>query len=326
MRALVTGVAGFIGSTLGEHLVACRHEVIGIDALTASYDPTIKRRNLAGLLEESAFRFVEGDLVALDLRELLDGVDVVFHVASLPGVRGSWGDSFPEYEHANVLATQRLLEACREVPLRRFVYSSSSSVYGLAPQFPVHESDLPRPLSPYGVTKLAAEQLCQLYGVNFGTPTVSLRYFSVYGPRQRPDMAISRIIEACLSGGEFRLLGTGEQRRDFTYVADVVRANVLAADADVEPATILNVGTGVSTSLNRVVENVESIVGRTVRRRDEEEAFGDPERTEAAATRASELLGWHPEVSLEAGIRAQVEWRRRADELTSSADSASGGH
>jgi UDP-glucuronate 4-epimerase len=326
MRALVTGVAGFIGSTLAEHLIARQHEVIGIDALTASYDPTIKRRNLAVLLEESVFRFVEADLVTVGLRELLDGVDVVFHVAALPGVRGSWGDSFPEYEHANVSATQRLLEACREAPLRRFVYSSSSSVYGLAPQFPVRESDLPRPLSPYGVTKLAADHLCQLYGVNFGTPTVSLRYFSVYGPRQRPDMAISRIIEACLSGGEFRLLGTGEQRRDFTFVDDVVRANILAADADVEPGTILNVGTGVSTSLNRVVEHVESIVGRVVRRRGEMEAFGDPERTEGAPTRAAELLGWKPEVALEAGIRAQVEWRRGGDGLTSAADSASDGH
>ena len=160
MRALVTGVAGFIGSTLGEQLLARRHEVVGVDSLTSSYDPLTKRHNLAVLLEESAFRFVEGDLVSVDLGNLLERVDIVFHVAALPGVRDSWSTDFRDYEQANVLATHRLLEACREVPIRRFVYSSSSSVYGLASRFPVRESDLPRPLSPYGVTKLAADHMC----------------------------------------------------------------------------------------------------------------------------------------------------------------------
>jgi UDP-glucuronate 4-epimerase len=312
MRALVTGVAGFIGSTLGACLLDAGHEVLGVDALTSAYDPALKRSNLEASRAHSAFTFVEDDLTTIDLAPVLDGVDVVFHMAALAGSRDSWGSDFAAYERANVLATQQLLEACRELSIRRFVYSSSSSVYGAAPRFPVNESDLPHPITPYGVTKLAGEHLCRLYAYNFGIPTVSLRYFSVYGPRQRPDMAIHRIIDAGLSGVQFPVLGDGTQCRDFTFVHDVVDANVRAMDADLEPGTVVNIGTGSSTSLNGVIEIVAHVLGRGITRRDDGNVPGDPQRTEADVTLAAELLGWKPQTSLDSGIRAQVADQSRA--------------
>ncbi|HXY95304.1 MAG TPA: NAD-dependent epimerase/dehydratase family protein [Acidimicrobiia bacterium] len=316
MRALVTGSAGFIGSTLGERLLEAGHEVLGIDALTSSYDPVVKRGNLEASFAHSAFTFVEDDLTALDLARVLREVDVVFHMAALPGSRDSWGRDFAAYEQANVLATQRLLEAGREQSIQRFVYSSSSSVYGSAARFPVSESDLPHPITPYGVTKLAGEHLCRLYAYNFGIPTLSLRYFSVYGPRQRPDMAIHRVIDAGLSGRQFSVLGDGEQRRDFTFVDDVVDANVRAIDADLEPGTVVNIGTGTSTSLNRVIEIVADVLGRGITCCGDDSVPGDPQRTEADVTLAAELLGWKPRTSLDSGIRAQVEDQSRARNRT----------
>ena len=228
----------------------------------------------------------------------------MFHIAALPGSRDSWGNDFAAYERANVLATQQLLEACRERSLRRFVYSSSSSVYGSAARFPVSESDLPGPVTPYGVTKLAGEHLCRLYASNFGIPAVALRYFSVYGPRQRPDMAIHRIIDAGLSGLQFSVLGDGEQRRDFTFVDDVVDANVHAMESDLEPGTVVNIGTGNPTALNRVIEMVADLIGRGITRRETTPSVpGDPHRTEADVTLAAALLGWKPRTSLDSGIR-----------------------
>ena len=317
MRTLVTGVAGFIGSTLAVRLLDAGHEVLGVDALTSTYDPALKRRNLEASREHSAFTFVEDDLTATDLATVLDGVDVVFHMAALAGSRDSWGSDFAAYERANVLATQQLLEACRELSIRRFVYSSSSSVYGAAARFPVNESDL-HPITPYGVTKLAGEHLCRLYAYNFGVPTVSLRYFSVYGPRQRPDMAIHRIIDAGLSDVQFSVFGDGSQRRDFTFVDDVVDANVRAVDAELEPGTAVNIGTGSSTSLNRVIEIVAHVLGRGITRRDDDNVPGDPQQTEADVTLAAELLGWKSQTSLDAGIRAQIEDQSRGRNSTSS--------
>jgi len=232
---VVTGCAGFIGSTLTEALLAMGCAVTGVDCLTDYYDVSLKRENMAGFLEDDRFTFVEADLQELDAVGLLQGKVACFHLAAQAGVRASWGDYFQEYLGRNVMATQRLLEACLHESVRntlvRFVYSSSSSVYGNQPSLPVTEQALPQPRSPYGVTKMAAEHLCVLYAMNFGVPTSSLRYFTVYGPRQRPDMAFRKFIEAALDGRAFEVYGDGSQTRDFTYVADAVRSNLLAVAA-----------------------------------------------------------------------------------------------
>jgi UDP-glucuronate 4-epimerase len=226
VKALVTGVAGFIGGRIALRLLADGHDVVGVDALTDYYDPGIKQANLQRV-EHPRFRFVEGDLNEVELAPLLADVEVVFHEAGQPGVRSSWGRDFGRYALDNVCATQRLLEEARGAErLRRFVYASSSSVYGEAERYPTEETDRPQPVSPYGVTKLAAEHLCSLYAHNYGLPTVSLRYFTVYGPGQRPDMAFTRFCRAVHEGRQIELYGTGEQVRDFTYVDDVVEANL----------------------------------------------------------------------------------------------------
>ena len=231
MRALVTGVAGFIGSNLADLLLADGHEVVGIDCFTDYYDIAIKRSNIAQAQVHKNFRLVEEDLLDCDLRALLDGIDAVFHQAGQPGVRLSWADGFETYTRLNVLATQRLLEAAKDSSIDRLVYASSSSLYGAAEHYPTSEVDLPAPMSPYGVTKLAAEHLCSLYHRNYGVPTVSLRYFTVFGPRQRPDMAMHRLIDSAINGSEFTMFGDGSQIRDFTYVGDIVKANIAAATA-----------------------------------------------------------------------------------------------
>jgi nucleoside-diphosphate-sugar epimerase len=309
---LVTGCAGFIGSTLAEAVLGTGVRVVGIDAVTDSYGTDAKRANLAALREHSGFELHEVDLLDAALPSLLEGIEVVFHLAGLPGVRTSWGERFADYERTNVLATQHLLEALRRTPVRRLVYSSSSSVYGQAERYPVRETDLPAPLSPYGVTKLAAEHLCNLYAANFAVPAVSLRYFTVYGPRQRPDMAIHRLVEAALSGAQFQVFGTGEQRRDFTFVDDAVSANLLAARAELEPGTVLNIGGGSDSSLNEIITLVESATDRPMNRVDVDGSPGDPFRTGADVSRARELLGWIPTTSMAAGIAAQVAWHRRS--------------
>jgi nucleoside-diphosphate-sugar epimerase len=307
VRALITGVAGFIGSTLADALLEAGHELVGIDSLTGSYDPCRKRANISKAQHHPSFTFVEADLAVTDLAPVLDGVDTVFHMAALSGNRDSWGADFAAYERANVLVTQRLLESCRGLPLGRLVYSSSSSIYGAAARFPVVESDLPRPATPYGVTKLAGEHLCRLYADNFGVPVVALRYFSVYGPRQRPDMAMHRIIEAAISGAAFPVLGDGSQRRDFTYVGDAVDAIVRAVHADAEPGIAINIGTGTSTSLNTVIDMVGNLLGRRVPCNDESGVPGDPKQTEADVSLARDVLGWTPQTALAVGLGAQIE-------------------
>jgi nucleoside-diphosphate-sugar epimerase len=309
MRALVTGAAGFVGSHLAEHLVSEGHEVRAVDALTPYYVVALKRENWEAV-GRAGCELVSADLRTAELGPLLEGIDVVFHQSGQPGVRSSWDAGFGSYVEQNVLVTQRLLEAIRGGSVERFVYASSSSIYGNALAYPVSEDDLPRPQSPYGVTKLAAEHLCGVYARTFGVPTVSLRYFTVYGPRQRPDMAMHRLIEAALSGRSFPMYGNGRQIRDFTFVGDVARANVLAATAPVRAGEVINVAGGSSTSLLEVVETIEELVGRPVQLDRQGPQAGDVERTGGSIERAHELLRWTPSVSLGEGLSLQLAWHR----------------
>lgn len=311
MRALVTGAAGFIGSHLLERCCELGWEVLGVDSFTDYYATSVKRSNV----DEVRKRFpevevVETDLVKADLGPLVDSVDVVFHQAGQPGVRDSWGSTFESYLHDNVLATQRLLEACRPLPIQRFVYASSSSVYGNAPAYPTTESDLPRPQSPYGVTKLAAEHLCTLYARNFDLPTVSLRYFTVYGPRQRPDMATNRLIRTALSGEEFHLFGDGSKVRDFTFVTDVVSANIAAAGSELAAGSVFNVAGGSSCTMLELIAAVEHAVGARVNIIRTNDAVGDVDRTGGAITQTMEKLNWAPSVGIREGVAQQVEWQQ----------------
>jgi nucleoside-diphosphate-sugar epimerase len=307
----VTGAAGFIGSAISARLLAEGHDVVGLDALTDYYDPRMKLANLEHL-GGSRFHFVEADLNAVDLGALLDGVEVVFHEAGQPGVRASWGTSFHRYTADNIDATQRLLEAAlRTGHLRRFVYASSSSVYGDAERYPTRETDRPQPVSPYGVTKLAAEHLCVLYARNHGLPTAALRYFTVYGPGQRPDMAFTRFCAAVRDGREIELYGTGEQVRDFTYVDDVVEANLRVADADaaaIPPGTVLNVAGGSSTTVNEVLELLGEISGEKVRVARRPAVPGDVWRTGGSTDAIKAAIGWAPHVDLRTGLEEQYRW------------------
>jgi nucleoside-diphosphate-sugar epimerase len=309
MRGLVTGAAGFIGSTLVDRLLLDGHRVVGVDSFTDYYDPARKRRNLSAAQAHERFELHDTDLVVADLTRMLDGIDVVFHVAGQPGLRASWGAGFADYAAANIVATQRLLEACRGVPLDRFVFSSSSSVYGHASERPLPEAAPTAPISPYGATKLAAEHLCAMYGASCGIPTIVLRYFTVYGPRQRPDMAMAKLIDAGLHGTPFALNGDGTQARDFTFVDDVVEATVAAGAAPVErvPAgTVCNIGGGAVTSLSTVAAHVARLVGRAIELDHRPRAAGEPRCTSADTTAARVLLGWTPKVGVIAGLERQI--------------------
>lgn len=307
MRCVVTGCAGFIGSHLSEALVQRGHEVVGIDCFTDYYPRPAKESNLSALRLSPHFAFIEANLLEYDLSRLLESVDYVFHQAAQAGVRASWGQNFSVYTENNVLATQRLLEEAKGLPIKKIVYASSSSIYGNAKELPVTEETLPQPISPYGVTKLAAEHLCRLYWVNFRVPTVSLRYFTVYGPRQRPDMAFHKFFRAMLKGDEITLYGDGDQTRDFTFVSDAVAANLACMDAPVS-GDLFNVGGGSRISVNRVLELMQSISGREARIRRIDDQKGDVRHTFADTTRAREALGFRPSVSTEEGLRREWEW------------------
>ncbi len=307
MRCLVTGAAGFIGSHLTERLLEQGHEVVGVDTFTSYYDPALKRRNLAAAREWAAFQLMETDLAEAPLEPLVDGVDVVFHLAGQPGVRGSWGEQFAEYQRNNIQATQRLLEVLRSRPIQRLVYASSSSVYGDAP-LPMREDARPQPLSPYGITKLAAEHLVHVYYRSYGLPTIGLRFFTVYGPRQRPDMAFNRFIRAIHGGEPIQLYGDGRQTRDFTYVGDVAEACLRAATSECVGQAI-NVGGGSRVAVNEVLAMLGELIGRPVRVERQESQRGDAQHTSASAEKAYALLGWQPAVTLAEGLRRQVDWQ-----------------
>jgi UDP-glucuronate 4-epimerase len=307
-HALVTGAAGFIGSHLAADLLRRGWLVTGVDARSPAGHP-VAAENLAVLIGDSRFRFVEANVASADLAMLLEGIDVVFHMAALPGVRRSWGDRFADYLTCNVLGTQRLLEACGVVEVPRLVFASSSSVYGQTDSKPSQETDPLSPSSPYGVSKLAAERLCLAYAARPGavTAVVALRYFTVYGPRQRPDMAISRIMRAAASGRTVPLYGTGNQRRDFTYISDAVNATIAAATAMAQ-AEVVNVGSAHSMPLADVLDAVAQLSGAPVPVLRRVAQPGDVDATAADLTKARALLGYEPQVDLAQGLRRQWEW------------------
>src|SRR5438128_6946923 len=321
-RVVVTGAAGFIGSHLCERLLADGHEVVGIDSFSDYYERERKQQNLRGVSAHRNFVLEEADLVDADLRRILDGTTVVFHLAGQPDVRPSWGGHFDRYVHDNIVATQRLLESLRETPLQRLVFASSSSVYGDAERFPTKETALPRPVSPYGMTKLAAEHLTFVYMRNFGIPAISLRYFTVYGPRQRPDMAFCRFMEALVEEQEIEVFGDGEQTREFTYVSDAVDGTVKAASADVV-GQIINLGGGSRVTVNRVLDTLEDISRIKVRRRLLPAAPGDPRHTGASINLAREKLGWEPRVSLREGLTREWEWFQATRESARTSEASS---
>jgi UDP-glucose 4-epimerase len=294
-------------------LLSDGYRVVGIDSFTDHYGRLRKEQNLQVSMAHPNFLFQEIDLVEGDIRDALTGVKVVFHLAGQPGVRPSWGSNFGRYVRDNVVATQRLLECLKGMPIDRLVYASSSSVYGDAEMFPTKETALPRPVSPYGVTKLAAEHLTLLYMRNFGIPAVALRYFTVYGPRQRPDMAFSRFIEAMAGGGTIDVFGDGEQTREFTYVADAVDGTVRAATADVA-GLVINLGGGSRVTVNGVLATLEDISSIKVQRRNQDAAPGDPRHTGASITVARQRLGWEPRTSLREGLTEQWRWFEEANQ------------
>ena len=308
MNALVTGTAGFIGSTLAERLLADGADVVGIDCFTDYYPRAIKERNLTASLADPRFRFVESRLQDVDLPALLKDRTHVFHLAAQAGVRKSWGRDFAIYTENNIEATQALLEAaCGMTKLERFVYSSSSSVYGDHTPMPMREDALPQPVSPYGVSKLAAEQLCYLYFSNYGVPTVSLRYFTVYGPRQRPDMGFHKFLRATILGEPITLYGDGDQTRDFTFVSDAVSANVAAAARGV-PGRVYNIGGGSRVTVNEVLQMIGRIAGRTPLITVDPVQKGDMRHTYADTSLARADLGYTPTVGLEEGLAAEYRW------------------
>jgi UDP-glucuronate 4-epimerase len=316
MRVLVTGCAGFIGSQLTEALLADGAEVLGIDCFNNNYGRKQKLVNLERSMDWDGFEFVPVDLSRGELGELVDGCEVVFHLAAEPGVRNSWGPRFETYVRNNLVATQHLLEAVAEHPVRRLVYASSSSVYGQVETYPTPEDVLPAPFSPYGVTKLGAELLCGSYHANHGVDVVTLRYFSVFGPRQRPDMGFNIFCRAALNGAPIEIYGDGEQTRDFTYVDDVVTATVAAADAPGVAGQVFNIGGGAQTSINEALEIVSELAGRPLDIRYTAREHGDVRATGADTTRAREQLGFLPRTSLRDGLQAQFDWIERASWAT----------
>ena len=303
MKALVTGCAGFIGSHLVERLLKEGVEVIGIDCFTDYYSREIKEANMLDALKHNNFDFREEDLVDM---EAYPEVDYVFHEAAQAGVRASWGKSFEIYTRNNIEATQRLLEFYKDCKIKKFVYASSSSVYGDA-ALPMKEDRLLKPVSPYGVTKLAGEKLCYLYWRNYHVPTVSLRYFTVYGPRQRPDMAIHKFVKAILNDETITVYGDGMQTRDFTYVDDVVEANILAAATKIE-GDVFNVGGGSRVSVNVLIELLEETTGQKARIKYIELQKGDVRDTLADIKKITKQLNWKPKVKIEGGLKSFVQW------------------
>lgn len=306
---IVTGVAGFIGSSLAEKLLEQGDQVIGIDQFNDYYDPSLKRQNAHILAKYPEFKLIEADIQSLDWRQLLQGVEVLFHQAAQAGVRASWGDGFRQYTERNINATQIILEAAKETPsLQRMVFASTSSVYGNAETMPTPETLCTQPVSPYGITKLAAERLCWLYHQNFNVPVTALRYFTVYGPRQRPDMAFHKFFQAAIAGKPIAIYGDGKQTRDFTFISDAVAANLAAAVVPEALGEVFNIGGGSRVVLLDVLDTMEKVIGKPIERLHQGLARGDARHTAADVTKARTILGYNPQVSLAEGLAQEWQW------------------
>ncbi len=306
--SIVTGAAGFLGSHLSERLLNDGHVVVGIDAFTNSYDPALKRRNVERLAGRPDFHLIEGDLVEVDLKSLVRRATFVFHMAARAGVRGGWGAIFDAYAHDNIFATQRLLEAVREIPsVRKIVLASTSSVYGRNPPLPTPECAPARPESYYAITKVACEKLAEAYHFNFGAPVTSLRFYTLYGPRQRPDMAFHIFIRALLEDREITVYDDGSQTREVTYVTDAVEAVVRASELETH-GQVFNIGGGVHKTLNAYLADIERITNRKFRRNSSPPIKGEQRHSRADITAAREAMNWAPSYPLEQGIREQLRW------------------
>ena len=319
---IVTGAAGFIGSHLVETLLNRGEQVIGVDHFNDYYDVALKRRNITIFERHPNFRLIDDDIQTIDWASLLPGVEVIYHQAAQAGVRASWGGGFRNYTERNISATQVLLEAAKEAKdLQRLVFASTSSVYGNAETLPTYESICPQPVSPYGITKLAAERLCWLYHHNFGVPVTALRYFTVYGPRQRPDMAFHKFFKAVLDDQAISIYGDGQQTRDFTFVSDAIAANLAAATVPEAVGEVFNIGGGSRVVLATVLDTMEQVVGQPIRKNYIAAAMGDARHTAADVSKAQKLLGYQPQVSLEEGLTQEWDW---IQELYAPAAHASG--
>jgi nucleoside-diphosphate-sugar epimerase len=307
MKLLITGAAGFIGSHLAEALLEQGHQVIGIDSFLDYYPRWLKEKNLAGARTHPAFEFIEADLLETDLVGLVKPLEGVIHLAAQAGVRASWGENFRTYSDNNVLATQKLLEACRGEGIKKFLYASSSSLYGDTEDLPMREESVLRPVSPYGVSKAAGEYLAYLYYRNFGLPTVSLRFFTVYGPRQRPDMAFHRFFKAALDQKPLIVWGDGEQSRDFTFISDIVRGCCLALAGGSE-GTVYNIGGGSRRTLNEILEAMRRITGKPLEVNYQPVQKGDVRHTGASLEKIKRELGYNPQVSMMEGLEREWQW------------------
>lgn len=306
---IVTGVAGFIGSHLAETLLKQGLTVIGIDQFNDYYDPQLKQKNVFNLQQFDNFKLIKADIEELDWQELLQPIDIVYHQAAQAGVRASWGKGFSNYTTKNINATQIILEGAKQVKsLKRIVYASSSSIYGNAATMPTPETLCPQPVSPYGITKLAGERLCWLYQQNFGVPTTALRYFTVYGPRHRPDMAFHKFFKAAIEDDSISIYGDGQQTRDYTYVSDVVAANIAAGSVPEAVGEPFNIGGGSRVTLMELLEIMEQVMGQPIRKNYVEKAKGDARHTSADITKAQKILGYSPQVSLTEGLTKEWEW------------------
>ncbi len=307
MKILITGAAGFIGSHLAEKLLAQGHQVVGIDNFLDYYPRWMKEKNLEGVHTRPGFEFIEADLLETDLVSLVKPLTGVIHLAAQAGVRASWGENFRTYSDNNVLATQRLLEACRGEGIRKFIYASSSSLYGDTDDLPMREESILRPVSPYGVSKAAGEYLAYLYYRNFGLPTVSLRFFTVYGPRQRPDMAFHRFFKAGMEGKPLVVWGDGEQSRDFTFIDDIVQGCGRALEAGSD-GTVYNIGGGSRRTLNEILDAMRRITGKPMEVNYQPVQKGDVRHTGASLEKIKKELGYQPQVSMMEGLEREWEW------------------
>jgi len=307
MNCLVTGAAGFIGSHLCEKLLHSGFSVIGIDSFTDYYSRELKKKNLSFLLGKQKFEFIKGDINHININKYIEKSGTVFHLAAQAGVRASWGDYFATYTKNNIESTQKILEACKKGNMKKIVYASSSSVYGNTPELPMKETSCLFPHSPYGVTKLAAENLCSLYYENYGVPVVSLRYFTVYGPRQRPDMAFHKFFKSIGENRPVEIYGSGEQTRDFTYIDDIVNASIAAAEKG-KSGEIYNLGSGNQQKLSVVFPLLKKICGKKVKIKNIEPQKGDVKNTYASISKAQKDLDYHPRATLQEGLEQEWLW------------------